>query len=583
MNLIKKFHLPTKTKKNYFSKCISVLILTAIFLFTTGYAYAGTTRYVDPGSPDPGNGYTSWNRAAHDIASAMSAMNGGDELIIRDGTYTGANNMLYHNIPSGPDENNYTVIRAEHDFGVIIDAEIVDMRMPFRIQYGKYIEVHGIEFRRPGDMHSNQASSPVYIIKSDHIKLFRVGGVEVALQARDISTYLDMSNIFTISQSSYILLEECYAWGQGKYIFLTYSSDHIVLRRCISRQDGWVGGVGDNFSSYLSSYVEYQNNIAIDMDGPRHWHPDGSDALWGGFNMNGSADNLEYNAFRGNIVMNITGLNGVTMYDGNRQRRSATYNPAFRLSASNGTCLMENNAVINSVEGLMTYDNVDVKGFTAVNIYIDPDMMWSGTGVSHVTGNRPTIKNSVFANIAREAVAGIATNSDYNAFYGNATNYSYTTPGSHDYSSQNGNHLNMIWSETNTSGGLKYPIRIESDSNLSGKGEGSADIGANITKRYGVNGTLYGESGYNTLTDVDLWPFPNEEIIRSRMKSYRYWDKNDNIDYNNPDNPSTWISGDRGFCADGQTLTKYIWESLGNSIPDDLYEKKPKITEIIID
>ncbi|MFA5014655.1 MAG: hypothetical protein WC549_03835, partial [Actinomycetota bacterium] len=30
-----------------------------------------------------------------------------------------------------------------------------------------------------------------------------------------------------------------------------------------------------------------------------------------------------------------------------------------------------------------------------------------------------------------------------------------------------------------------------------------------------------------------------------------------------------YVSGTRGFCADGQTLTKYIWEYLGNTIPAD--------------
>ncbi|MCX7926584.1 MAG: putative Ig domain-containing protein, partial [Candidatus Omnitrophica bacterium] len=31
------------------------------------------------------------------------------------------------------------------------------------------------------------------------------------------------------------------------------------------------------------------------------------------------------------------------------------------------------------------------------------------------------------------------------------------------------------------------------------------------------------------------------------------------------------VNGQRGFCADGQTLTKYIWEYLGNTMPSDIY------------
>ena len=34
-------------------------------------------------------------------------------------------------------------------------------------------------------------------------------------------------------------------------------------------------------------------------------------------------------------------------------------------------------------------------------------------------------------------------------------------------------------------------------------------------------------------------------------------------------------SGTRGFCADGQTLTKYIWEYLGNAMPADFEGESP--------
>jgi hypothetical protein len=79
--------------------------------------------------------------------------------------------------------------------------------------------------------------------------------------------------------------------------------------------------------------------------------------------------------------------------------------------------------------------------------------------------------------------------------------------------------------------------------------------------KVGVDGTLYGETGYNSTTSEQLWPFPNEALIKRDMASY--------------DGPGP--SGTRGFCGgnsmDGtpQTLTKYIWEQLGNQIPEDIY------------
>jgi hypothetical protein len=84
---------------------------------------------------------------------------------------------------------------------------------------------------------------------------------------------------------------------------------------------------------------------------------------------------------------------------------------------------------------------------------------------------------------------------------------------------------------------------------------------------------MFGEAGYNLLQDgtngqedVNLWPFPNETLIKSKMSAYSY------------DNGS--LTGNRGFASltarqlDGVnpvTLTSYIWESLGNQIPAEIY------------
>ena len=97
---------------------------------------------------------------------------------------------------------------------------------------------------------------------------------------------------------------------------------------------------------------------------------------------------------------------------------------------------------------------------------------------------------------------------------------------------------------------LKYLLRIEEGSELKGSGYDKQDYGANVIARYGVDGSRYGDPGYNTLTTVSLWPWPNEDRIKNDFS----------------------LSSKRGFCADGMTLTKYIWEYLGNKMPEDLYD-----------
>jgi hypothetical protein len=113
-----------------------------------------------------------------------------------------------------------------------------------------------------------------------------------------------------------------------------------------------------------------------------------------------------------------------------------------------------------------------------------------------------------------------------------------------------------------------YPVRVEDGSTLDGAGSGGSDIGPTILKQIGISGTLYGETGYDTITNVDLFPFPNESKIKTQMSSYT-----NNWPEGNLPNPA------RGFCADGKqlngvddiTLTSYIWEYLGNEMPDDIY------------
>lgn len=112
--------------------------------------------------------------------------------------------------------------------------------------------------------------------------------------------------------------------------------------------------------------------------------------------------------------------------------------------------------------------------------------------------------------------------------------------------------------------GWWYLPRIEAGSTLASGGT-YGQRGANILTKIGTSGTLYGDTGYNTDTGASLWPWPYEDRIKAEMAAV-----------------ST-----RGFCAAGNaldgnplTLTRYIWEILGNAMPSGIYEAAPtgKIT-----
>ena len=161
-------------------------------------------------------------------------------------------------------------------------------------------------------------------------------------------------------------------------------------------------------------------------------------------------------------------------------------------------------------------------------------------------------------------------NGNYNAFSGNGANYGgVRTPsaGARDIT----NHSIIYGASTNPSGSLRYlPRGPETGSLLASAGENGSRIGAQVVWKIGLDGTLYGEPGWNTVRSPEngygrpedrLWPFPNEAVIKTEMAAYN----------------GAGLSGTRGFSAPGnglyggpRTLTSYIWEYLGNPCPSDV-------------
>ena len=192
---------------------------------------------------------------------------------------------------------------------------------------------------------------------------------------------------------------------------------------------------------------------------------------------------------------------------------------------------------------LGAYDSINGQGSAGTGFFIGP-----GTDGTTVTN---TVTDSIFWNDPSYGVADDAV-SDYNSFWSNGANYggAYATPvaGAHDLT-------------TDLTAGLKYLPRIEAGSTLATAGSSGGPVGASVVYMWGTTGTLWGDPGYDTVTSASIWPFPNEGVIKADMAGY-----------SGPGAP-----GARGFATgtskDGspQTLTKYIWEYLGNQIPADVY------------
>ena len=98
---------------------------TKIFIFTIAYIFIvrfcqAATFYVDGSRADDSGSGSSWAQAKKYIYSGIQLLRSGDTLIVKDGTYVNDLDRI-RGIPSGT-TNNYTTIKAENDFGVVLSG-----------------------------------------------------------------------------------------------------------------------------------------------------------------------------------------------------------------------------------------------------------------------------------------------------------------------------------------------------------------------------------------------------------------------------------------------------------------------------
>jgi len=465
----------------------------------------------------PGQAYTN----LHD---AMAAMDSGDTLIIKDGVYTGSSNTIdgTHYPPDGS-AGQYTVVKAENEGGVLFDGERShDMFDYPGLNSMRYVEFRGIKW---GDPVSTNAVQLKY---GEYVKFFRCAAFgEIPSGSSCWRIAWDGTN-----PSRYVLLEECYAWGGGRYKFTTYQSNHIIMRRCVARYD-YVTNTNEPkgaFNIYSSDYVKVQNCIAIDGDTSSSW--DNTTEVNGAFltsnNSLGSA-NVEY---VGCIAINNDMKFGITSDD---DYGYVDYNHCVGWDLD----WRGENALFRGAD--INFDHC-----TFGNLHNAGSIYFSGWG-----SDNNSVKNTVFTDIPSVQVV---SDSNGNRFEEICNNVFFDCD-SFDAGTNAITGVDPIdGTPGNGTAGLQYLLRIEDGSDLDGAASDGGDIGATIMKRIGVSGSLWGETGYNDLTDDDLWPFPYSDQIWRDMRTYS----------------DHGINGARGFCADGQDLTTYIWEYLGNTIPSGI-------------
>lgn len=475
-----------------------VAAVTVLVMGASRSAHAATYYVNAAAANDSGSGSLSSPKKYISSGIALMSTTGGDILIIASGTYGNALDTIT-SVRNGT-AGRYNTIKADVDGGVVITR---GFDVPSSAQYLRF---EGLKWDTTGTSFGKS-------IKGHHIKFLRCafkGG-----PATGNTTNLSVGTNDRTPGAQYILLEDVWAYGLGgRYNIIVYNSDKVIVRRAVVRHDGgWTNTSGDpeaGITVYNSSDTLVQNSIVLDS-------------------------NLTYSNWE-KAFYNV--------------KNGSSTNPH-----SNGVIV--GSIALNNVGYAYGYDDVG----PIQNASISNSVAWAsgggvaiggGTGGGHavaVTGM--TVGNTAGHAFANWGNGGSTLSVAHSIAYANTGN-AFLNVGAHSYNSCNGNGTNCSGtgevSYSPLANGLRYLPRIETGTTLKTGGQGAAQIGAELVKRIGVSGTLHGESGYDSVTDEDLWPWPNEARIRADMSDVA-------------------SVGTRGFCAGSQTLTQYIWGHLGQPLP----------------
>ena len=487
---------------------------------------AGATGdyFISPNGSDSNNGTTAatpWKTFAYAFAHMAQAKT----LVLMDGTYDPSTTGIIHwdtgiysarssnLIPNGTSRAAKTEIIARNAGRAVINGPLF---MGRSARKDSYINFDGLRFEGGGQFYNTSFNvlkrcamhGPFSIGTNDH----------------------DNGNTDN-------LVEDCWIWAAGQRgIAMNYRGHRNTWRRVIVRGDGCgtsacSGSANPNIgiTCYDSHDVELLNIMVVDRILA------GTDSGYGDFACASHTGGLYMwgnNAWRGCISLNAPD--------------SAWYVEPDVGTTIDPTWTIENCAAIRPAGAGFNFAREGTH-VTATNLLA---LMTAGDGfrlAPELAGSNLIGRNVVVAGAGTRALnSPIAL--DYVCING--------TWSQGVYGSYNPDPTHVL--TTNPIGtAIKYPTRIEAGSFLAGAGYGGADLGPTILKRYGADGAIYGDADRTTLQLTDLWPWPNEDRIKSDMSEV-----------------ST-----RGFCAWGTqldgvnpiTLTSYVWESLGYPMPSTVY------------
>jgi chitodextrinase len=444
-------------QKSNARRVLTTTFLLALFsVFGIGKAVAAIYF-----SSPSGSGTTCSNSSPCSLTTGLGKTFAGDTLYLKDGTY---NQSL--TITRSGTSSAFITIKAQNDGKATI---ITNSGAPACFINGKsYINLEGLICEGQGSTYYNAVN---------------IEGGSSYINVRRVSSYNKSGEDgagFNVYQSSYVLLEDCASTGNNRREFNVLSSTHVTLRRCWAAFDNYLGTGSQGDLGTLTIYGS-NNNIVENCVVTKT--PSASGTIHGIHNWT-NATTADNNSYYGNIAYGLTDW-GYTVNRG-----------ADSIESENNTFV--NNVSIENLRGFtqradtnLTVTNLTIVGSTDSSV--GAFTLDASTGVSGIIGS---VTNSSIYNTAGYGFyrADSTLNHRYNNLYANSLrNYYGTSAGVEE--------ININPPYDNATYGKGAYLMIPSA--LLGKGEGGANIGAEVLYRY--------QDG--TLTSTPLWPWPMEDRI----------------------------------------------------------------------
>ncbi len=481
----------------------------------TTLAASGTVYYLSTAGDDNHDGSTGspWATFAH----AWTVLQPGDTLLVADGTY---GETLSPTV-SGTADNPIT-IRAENRGGAILqkteDGPAILINSTTS-QTLAYITIDGFIARSKGEYSAISVNSTDNIsepLMTNNVIIRNTGAFGSANQSNTVTV--------AIARTRDSLFEDMWSYGYGRKSVQLYGSTRVTVRRLVARYDYWDGsGYKPNdprigFAVYNSTDGIYENIIVLDSAPDPAGRAAASKA---GFAIEG----------------NVTSTSTIIGASGNRWLGCLSLdNDRIGLYSSGVSTGINDN---NRIEHFVSWGSTN--GMVIHAYTTNSDIRYGTFGNASATGMR--INNDSVTDTLLEKLYAVDNGSfpyfirDQGGFYGLDTTFQDNS------ATDNGSGADIEPENAPTLDYLIQPTPVATKAR-----------GGEIVYRY-QDGVLS--------TDA-LWPWPNEELIQQHMCNTSDLATVHRIAANGAGWEPQW-------CASGKTLTRYIWEYLGNPMPAEIY------------